>query len=88
MRWFTLGLDVNNVFDGRAEVAATVDGYPQLLINATYDDYGAYRTETGRGGGAYWNDGNNDGLPGWRPVNDPRLFNAPRALRASVGRSW
>lgn len=84
----TLGLDVNNVFDNRAEVAATVDGYPHREINTTYDDYGAFRTETGLGGGAYWNDGNDDGLPGWRRINDPRLFAPPRTTRLFLSAAW
>ena len=84
----TFGLEVRNLFDNRAERTATVDGYPNPLINTLYDDYGAYRTETGLSGGAYWQDGA-DGAPGyWVPVHDPRLFYPPRALRASVGASW
>src|SRR5438445_694568 len=82
LRWFvprvlrnvTRGLDVRNVFDSRYDVAATVDGYPNLEINTLYDDYGASRAETGRPGGAYWNDRNGDGVPGWVPVHDPRLI--------------
>jgi FtsP/CotA-like multicopper oxidase with cupredoxin domain len=66
----------------------TLDGYPNPLINTVYDDYSAYRTETGQGGGAYWVEPAS-GAPGyWVPVNDPRLFNPPRAIRASVGRRW
>jgi outer membrane receptor protein involved in Fe transport len=82
-----LGLEVRNLFDNRAERAATVDGYPNPVINTLYDDYGAYRTETGLGGGAYWSQLGND--PGhWVPVHDPRLFNPPRAVRMSVGARW
>jgi outer membrane receptor protein involved in Fe transport len=94
LRWavprssFAVGLDVTNLFDSRFERAVTIDGYPHPLINTYYDDYGAYRTETGRGGGAYWEDRDGDGLPGWIPVNDPRLYNAPRRMRASVGVRW
>ncbi|HEY3215191.1 MAG TPA: TonB-dependent receptor [Candidatus Eisenbacteria bacterium] len=83
-----LGLDVRNLFDNRAELAATVDGYPNPIINTRYDDYGAYRTETGLDGGAYWKDGVG-GEPGyWVPVHDPRLFSPPRIVRASIGASW
>jgi outer membrane receptor protein involved in Fe transport len=85
---FTLGLDVRNVFDSRRELAATVDGYPNPLINTRYDDYGAFRTETGLGGGAYWNDRNDDGVPGWVRVHDPRLTSAPRSVRFSIATRW
>lgn len=79
------GLEVRNLFDERGALAATVDGYPNPLINTVFDDYGAHRTETGLGGGAYWT---NAGGGRWVPVNDPRLARAPRTVRASVGRSW
>src|SRR5207344_3210991 len=55
-RMVTLGLDVRNVFDWRGEVGTTVNGYPHPYINTLYDDYSAYRAETGLGGGAYWED--------------------------------
>ena len=84
----TLGVDVRNVFDSRYDVTATVDGYPNRLINTLYDDYGAYRAETHRPGGAYWNDRDGDGLPGWIPVHDPRLTGPPRTIRGSVSASW
>jgi hypothetical protein len=65
-----------------------VDGYPNPVVNTLYDDYGAYRTETGLGGGAYWLDGVG-GAPGsWVPVHDPRLAQPRRTVRASVGASW
>ncbi len=82
----TLGLEVRNLFDDRSELAAAVDGYPNRVINTIYDDYGAYRTETGLAGGAYWTNGS--GTPGWVPVHDARLFHPPRAVRMSVGRAW
>ncbi len=82
----TFGFEARNLFDTRGERAATVDGYPNPTINTLFDDYGAYRTETGLPGGAYWTGGGV--TPGWIPVHDPRLFNPPRTLRASIGRSW
>jgi hypothetical protein len=87
-RRVSFGLDVSNVFDTRHEDAATLSGYPNPVINTLYDDYGAWRTLTGHPGGAYWNDANGDGQPGWIPVNDPRLYAPPRALRLTVGTSW
>ncbi|MGH7730381.1 MAG: TonB-dependent receptor domain-containing protein, partial [Candidatus Eiseniibacteriota bacterium] len=82
----TFGLEARNVFDDRSERLATVDGYPNPIINTYFDDYGAYRTETGQGGGAYWT--TSGGTGHWVPVHDPRLFNTPRTVRASVGRRW
>jgi len=84
---FSLGLEVRNVFDNRAERVATLDGYPNPVINTLYDDYGAYRTETGQGGGGYWSQLVN--APAfWVPVHDPRLDTPPRTLRMSVGAQW
>jgi outer membrane receptor protein involved in Fe transport len=83
----TFGIEVRNLFDDRAERAVTVDGYPNPVINTIFDDYSAYRTETGLAGGGYWSQ-----LYGetghWVRVNDPRLFNPPRAVRMSVGARW
>src|SRR2546423_903858 len=72
--WFGLvvGLEARNLFDHRIEHAATVNGYPNPIINTLYDDYGAYRTETGLGGGAYYAVPGT-GEPYWVPVRDPRL---------------
>lgn len=80
----TFGIEVRNLFDNRGAHIATVDGYPNPIVNTLFDDYGAHRTETGAGGGAFWSS-----LQGrWIPVNDPRLVNPPRAVRASIGASW
>jgi outer membrane receptor protein involved in Fe transport len=82
------GLEIRNLFDYRSEVAVTTDGYPNPRINTLFDDYGAFRTETGRGGGAYWNDRDGDGIPGWIPVHDPRLFAPPRTVRMMLNLRW
>jgi hypothetical protein len=94
LRWalprspFTVGLDVTNLFDSRFERAVTVNGYPHPFINTYYDDYGAYRTETGQGGGAYWVQPP-DGSPGhWVAVHDARLQSPPRTVRLSVAASF
>ncbi len=87
-RQVTIGCEVRNVFDTRVERAATVNGFPNPIINTFYDDYGAYRTETGNPGGAYWNDGNADGQSEWNLVHDPRLFSPPRSIRLSVATEW
>jgi outer membrane receptor protein involved in Fe transport len=84
----TVGFEARNVFDTRGERVATLDGYPNPLVNTIYDDYGAYRTETGLAGGAYWSQ-LPPGDPGhWVPVHDPRLHNPPRAFRMSIGGRW
>jgi TonB-dependent receptor-like protein len=82
----TFGIEGRNLFDDRSERVATVDGYPNPFINTVYDDYGAYRTETGLGGGAYWSTGGGTGH--WVPVHDGRLYIPSRTLRASVSRRW
>jgi len=84
----TLALEARNLFDHRGERYATVDGYPNPVINTLYDDYGAYRTETGNGGGAYLLDDPHGGPPRWVQVNDPRLLYPPRTLRFSAGLRW
>jgi outer membrane receptor protein involved in Fe transport len=83
----TLGLEARNLFDFRGARAVTVDGYPNWVINTLYDDYGAYRTETGQGGGAYWVP-TGGGSGHWVPVHDPRLLDPPRTVRLSVGARW
>jgi len=82
-----VGLEVRNLFDEQTDLAASVDGYPQKAINTLYDDYAAYRTETGQGGGAFWEDPASGGA-GWMPVHDPRLLAAPRAIRMTLARNW
>jgi hypothetical protein len=87
-RGLGFGLEARNLFDHRGDRAATLDGYPNPLINTVYDDYGAYRTETGLGGGAYWWTPSGGGPGQWVPVHDARLMNPPRTVRASIGVRW
>jgi outer membrane receptor protein involved in Fe transport len=87
-RHLAIGVEVRNLFDHRGDLAATLSGYPHPVINTRYDDYGAYRTETGQGGGAYSDDIDGDGVPGWVPVHDPRLGTPPRTVRALFELSW
>ena len=80
----TVALEARNLFDFRGDRVATLDGYPNPVINTLYDDYGAYRTATSQGGGAYYDDVDGDGVPEWVPVFDPRLATPPRELRLSI----
>lgn len=73
-----------NLFDEAVPLTATLSGAPNPTINTVYDEYGAYRTETGQGGGAYWNDANGDGQREWVPVADRRLVAPRRSLRLGL----
>jgi len=84
----SLGLEVRNLFDHRGQRRVSIDGYPHPVINTQFDDYAAHREQTGLGGGAYWNDADGDGVPGWVRVRDPRLDFAPRVIRLSLEREW
>lgn len=77
-------VSAHNVFDEVTELTATLGGYPNPIINTLYDEYGAYRTETGHGGGGYWNDADGDGQREWIPVNDPRLRAPRRSVRFGI----
>jgi hypothetical protein len=88
LRGIELGIEARNLFDDRGERVATVDGYPNPVINTLYDDYGAWRAETGQAGGAYWVQPPDGSAGFWVPVHDPRLYNPPRTVRFSAGVSW
>ena len=83
LRGATVMLNATNLFDRRGDNAATISGYPNPLINTFADQYSAYRTETGVGGGAYW-DPASPGASGWIPVHDARLAIRRRAIRVGV----
>lgn len=80
----TLGIEARNLFNETHERYVTIDGYPNIVVNTVYDDYGAYRTQTGHSGGAYWSHTTQQ----WIPVNDARLFDPPRIVRASMSVRW
>ncbi len=77
-------ISATNLFDEAVPLTATLAGAPNPTINTVYDEYGAYRTETGQGGGAYWNDANGDGRREWVPVDDRRLVAPRRSLRLGL----
>lgn len=83
-RGATVMLVVTNLFDNRTDRLATLSGYPNGRINTLYDEYGAFRTETGLPGGAYWNDTDGDGVREWVRVHDRRLAAPPRSVRLGV----
>ena len=84
LRGARLLLDVRNLFDARGDDLVSVFGYPNPTINTERDDYAGYRTETGNGGGAFWDERLNGGAGGWVPVNDPRLRRQPRVVRLGI----
>ena len=57
---------------------------PNPTINTLRDDYAGYRTDTGHGGGAYWDPQANGGTGAWIPVNDPRMQLPPRSIRIGI----
>ena len=77
-------IDVRNLWDERGDDLVSVMGYPNPTINTQRDDYAGYRTETGNGGGAFWDQRLNGGQGGWVPVNDPRLQMNPREVRLGI----
>ena len=77
-------LDVRNLFNSRGDAMVSVAGFPNPTINTLRDDYAGYRTDTGHGGGAFWDQRLNGGAGGWVPVNDPRLARNPRTVRLGI----
>lgn len=84
LRGARLLLDVRNLFDSRGDAFVSVAGFPNPVINSLRDDYAGYRTDTGHGGGGYWDPRLNGGAGGWVPVADARLARPPRAVRVGV----
>ncbi len=84
LRGARLLVEVRNLFDSRGDALASVSGFPNPSINSRRDDYAGYRTDTGRGGGAYWDPALNGGAGGWVRVGDPRLARQPRAMRLGI----
>ena len=88
-RWLggaRVAIDIRNVFAGHVQEDVSVQGFPNPFINSQNDEYAGYRTDTGRNGGGYFNDPDRDGFGQWIAVDDPRLFQRPRAVR--LGLEW
>lgn len=77
-------LMVTNVFANNTDRLATLTGYPNSTIGTLYDVYSAHRTETGQGGGAFWNDQDDNGTREWVRVFDKRLSALPRTIRFGI----
>jgi len=84
LRGARLLVEVRNLFDSRGDMLVSLPGFPNPTVNTLRDDYAGYRTDTGRGGGAWWDPKANGGAGGWVPVNDPRLARPARSLRLGV----
>jgi outer membrane receptor protein involved in Fe transport len=84
LRGAKLLIEVRNLFNSRGQGLVSVNGFPNPAINTLRDDYAGYRTETGRGGGAYWDPRLNGGRGGWVPVDDLRLRKIPRSIRFGI----
>lgn len=85
---FKLFLQSRNVLDAKNITTLSPNNRfagPALRLN----DYRIYYTETGRAGGAYLDeDYNGDGIEDFAPLNDPRVFGDPRAVRVGVSFSF
>jgi hypothetical protein len=84
LRGVKLLLEVRNLFNDRGDAFVSVNGFPNPVINTERDDYAGYRTDTGHGGGAYWDPRLNGGQGGWVPVDDPRVRKTPRSIRLGI----
>ena len=83
------GQNLTLFFEGRNllnedVILSTAPGAFPGMINASMDG-GSYLTETGRFGGAYLQDINEDGIDDFTPVNDPTVWGDRKAWRIGFG---
>ncbi len=78
----SLFLQGRNILDAKNITSLTPGNWPAPPVNV---DYRVYYTETGRAGGAYLQDRDGDGIEEFIPLNDPRVFGAPRTIRVGMG---
>ena len=83
------GQELTLFFEGRNLLnedvcLSTAPGAFPAMANARMDG-GSYLTETGKYGGAYLKDINEDGLDEFTPVNDPNIWEARKAWRIGFG---
>ncbi|MBP7669564.1 MAG: TonB-dependent receptor [Candidatus Eisenbacteria bacterium] len=78
----SLFVDARNVLDAKNITWLSPTNWPPPPVTNAYT---TYYTETGRAGGAYLADHNEDGIEEFIPLNDPRVFGNPRTIRMGVG---
>jgi len=78
----SLFLHARNVLDARNITNLNPGVGPSPPVNEAYT---VYYTETGRAGGAYLEDRDEDGVEEFIPLHDPRVFGDPRTIRVGVG---
>jgi outer membrane receptor protein involved in Fe transport len=86
----TLYVDARNVLNAVniANLSPNDAAFLNPNVNVTGDDYTTYYTETGRAGGGYLSDRNNDGVAEWVPLHDPRVVEEGRAVRLGMAVSF
>jgi outer membrane receptor for ferrienterochelin and colicin len=78
----SLFVDARNLLDAKNITLLAPGNWPPPPVTNAYT---VYYTETGRAGGAYLADHNNDGIEEFIPLNDPRVFGNPRTIRMGIG---
>ncbi|MCK4412765.1 MAG: TonB-dependent receptor [Candidatus Eisenbacteria sp.] len=78
----SLFVDARNLLDAKNITWLAPTNWPAPPVTNAYT---VYYTETGRAGGAYLADHNNDGIEEFIPLNDPRVFGNPRTIRMGLG---
>ncbi len=78
----SLFLHGRNVLDTKNITTLTPGVWPNPPVGSAYT---VYYTETGRAGGAFLADRDDDGIEEFIPLHDPRVFGAPRTVRVGVG---
>jgi hypothetical protein len=79
-------VDARNLLDAKKIADLEPDNWPDPPAEGALDrDYAIYYTETGRAGGAYLGDEDEDGVEEFVALNDPRVFGDPRTIRVGIG---
>jgi len=78
----SLFLQGRNLLDTKNITQLAPGPWPVPPVGSAYT---VYYTETGRAGGAYLDDQDDDGFEEFIPLNDPRVFGDPRTIRVGVG---
>ncbi len=78
----SLFVHARNVLDAKNITTLSPGVFPSPPVGSAYV---VYYTETGRAGGAYLSDVDDDGIEDFVPLHDPRVFGDPRTIRVGVG---